>query len=166
MKNTPLHDSHVKLKAHMAPFAGWDMPIHYGSFLDETRHTRSAVSIFDVSHMGEFIVHENPDASSLDHILTIPVLKMKNRHCRYGFLLKGNGTILDDLIAYRKADDEWMLVVNAATKDRDFSIVKQQLSSAASLENISDRTVKIDVQGPGSLEVMKRFAGDDLNKLT
>jgi aminomethyltransferase len=91
---------------------------------------------------------------------------MKNMRCKYGFLLNGNGTILDDLIAYRKADDEWMLVVNASTKDRDFSIIKQQLSSAASLVNISDRTVKIDVQGPGSPEVMVRFAGDDLNKLS
>ena len=165
MKNTPLHDEHVSLKAVMAPFAGWDMPIHYGSILEEARHTRSSVSIFDVSHMGEFIVREKPEAPSLDHIVTAPVTRMKNKRCRYGFLLNQNGTIMDDLIAYRKADDEWMLVVNAATRERDFSFIKSQLSSSASIENISGGIVKIDVQGPGSPEVMRALAGDRIRDL-
>jgi aminomethyltransferase len=165
MKTTPLHDSHLNLKAHMAPFAGWDMPIHYGSILQEARHTRSAVSIFDVSHMGECIIHEDPDASSLDRIITIPVTKIKLKRSRYGFLLNERGGILDDLIAFRKAGDDWMLVVNAGTQDNDFKIIKGQLSPEASMEIISHRTVKIDIQGPLSLEVMKRFIGDDLKEL-
>jgi aminomethyltransferase len=165
IKNTPLHDEHVRLKALMAPFAGWNMPIHYGSILDEARHTRSAASIFDISHMGEFIIREKPDRSSLDHLVTTPVLKMKDRRCRYGFILNKDGTILDDCIAYRIADDEWMIVVNAANEERDFETIRQGLSSADFIENISANIVKIDLQGPASMDVMKSVAGDGIRKL-
>jgi aminomethyltransferase len=165
-KNTPLYDEHMRLKALMAPFAGWNMPIHYGSILDEARHTRSAASIFDISHMGEFVVKEDPARSSLDHVITTPVFKMKNRRCRYGFLLNKDGKILDDCISYRIADDEWMLVVNAANVDRDYRAIKQGLSSENLIENISDKIVKIDFQGPASLEVMKSIVGDGIKKLT
>jgi aminomethyltransferase len=141
------------------------MPIHYGSILEETTHTRRSVSIFDISHMGEFIVTETPASASLDRSVTIPVLKMKNLRCRYGFLLDEGGKILDDLIAYRISDDEWMLVVNAAGEERDFNVISRRLSPGASMENISAKIVKIDVQGPKSLEVMKTIAGDSVKKL-
>ncbi len=165
-KNTPLYNEHLRLKALMAPFAGWNMPIHYGSILDETKHTRSAVSIFDISHMGEFIIKENPSRSSLDSIVTIPVVKMKTQRCRYGFLMNDEGTILDDLIAYRIAADEWMLVVNAANEQKDMDSIRRRLSPDASFENISSRIVKIDVQGPRSLEVMKGVVGEEVKRLT
>jgi aminomethyltransferase len=163
---TPLHDEHVSLKALMAPFAGWDMPIHYGSILDEARHTRSSVSVFDISHMGEFIVKERPGASSLDRAITTPVLAMKNGRCRYGFLLNERGGIIDDLITYRVAEDEWMIVVNASNEKRDFSTIKERLSGGVSIENISSRIVKLDVQGPRSMEVMAGIAGPGIKKLT
>ncbi len=165
-KNTPLHHEHLKLKALMAPFAGWNMPIHYGSILDETKHTRTAVSLFDISHMGEFIIKENPSKSSLDTILTTPVVKMKTQRCKYGFLLNDDGKILDDLIAYRIAADEWMLVVNAANEQKDMTAITRQLSPDASFENISPRIVKLDLQGPGSMAVLKSIVGDDVKRLT
>ena len=165
IKNTPLYHEHVRLKALMAPFAGWNMPIHYGSILDEAKHTRSAASIFDTSHMGEFIVRERPDRSSLDHVVTTPVLKMKNNRCRYGLLLNYDGKILDDFIVYRITEDEWMLVVNAANEERDYLAIRQGLSSGDLIENISAQTVKIDIQGPASLEVMKSIVGEEIKKL-
>jgi aminomethyltransferase len=163
---TPLHEEHVSLKALMAPFAGWDMPIHYGSILDEARHTRSAVSVFDISHMGEFIVKERPGSSSLDHAITTPVLAMKNGRCKYGFLLNERGGIIDDLITYRLSDDEWMIVVNASNEKRDFETISGRLSSDAKIENISARIVKLDVQGPKSMEVLAGIAGPGIKKLT
>lgn len=166
LKNTPLHGEHRNLGASMGPFAGWEMPIHYGSILDESRHTRSAVSIFDTSHMGEIIIREDPVNSSLDRGITIPVLKMKNNRCKYGFLLNDRGMILDDLVAYRKSDNEWMLVVNASNVQKDFDALKSRLSPGVEIENISPRTVKIDVQGPRALDVMKALAGDEIKKLT
>jgi len=163
---TPLHEEHVSLNALMAPFAGWGMPIHYGSILDEARHTRSAVSVFDITHMGEFIVKEGPGSSSFDGAITTPVTAMKKGRCRYGFLLNEKGGILDDLIVYRIADDEWMVVVNASNVRRDFDTISKRLGSGAAIENISSRIVKLDVQGPKSMGVMKQIAGPGIAGLS
>jgi aminomethyltransferase len=164
-KNTPLHNEHRALNALMAPFAGWDMPIHYGSILDEARHTRSSVSVFDISHMGEFIVTELA-GSSIDRAITTPVCAMKQWRCRYGFLLNKEGGILDDLISYRIADDRWMIVVNASNVERDFNAIRERLATGANIENISDRIVKLDVQGPKSMDAMKKITGPGIAKLT
>jgi len=164
-KNTILYEEHLKLTALMAPFAGWNMPIHYGSIIDEAKHTRTKTSVFDICHMGEFLVKENPEKSSLNTIITNPVVKMKIGACRYGFLLNQNGTIIDDLIIYRKKDDEWMIVVNASNEQRDADIISKGLSKNASFENISSGTVKLDVQGPTSMAVMKKIAGDGIKNL-
>ena len=165
-EKTPLHEEHMSLQALMAPFAGWDMPIHYGSILDEARHTRSAVSVFDITHMGEFIVNERPGSSSFDGAITTPVLAMKKGRCRYGFLLNEKGGILDDLIVYRIADDTWMVVVNASNVTSDFEAIRKRLGSGAAIENISARIVKLDVQGPKSMAVMKQIAGPGITRLS
>lgn len=164
-KNTVLYDQHTALKALMAPFAGWNMPIHYGSIIEETKYTRTAVAAFDICHMGEFIVTEDPYKSTLDETITNPVVKMKNLTCRYGFLLNDNGTPVDDLIVYRMADDKWMVVVNASNIDADAKKIKANLAKDAGFEDISDATVKIDLQGPKSMEVMKKLVGDSVKKL-
>ena len=150
----------------MAPFAGWEMPIHYGSILDEAKHTRCAVSIFDITHMGELFVKENPAQSSLERAITVPVTTMKVGRCRYGFLLDEAGGILDDLIVYRLAEDEWMIVVNASNEVQDYEMILDRLSSPATIENRSAEIVKIDVQGPLSIDVMKSIAGDGVSKLS
>lgn len=165
-RKTPLYDEHVRLGALMAPFAGWQMPIHYGSILDEARHTRAAVSLFDISHMGEFIVREEPGASSLDYAITIPVTSMRTGRCKYGFLLNEEGRFLDDLIAYRMGDDEWMLVVNASNEARDFDSIRSLLSDASSITNISPEILKLDLQGPMSRDVLIDVAGKGIAALT
>ncbi len=150
----------------MAPFAGWDMPIHYGSILDEARHTRTAASLFDISHMGEFIVREDPCASSLDFILTIPVITMGLKRCRYGFLLNEAGGFIDDLIAYRIHENEWMLVVNASNESRDYESIEGLLSGDADIRNISTDIVKLDLQGPLSRDVLIGIAGKGVERLS
>lgn len=164
-QNTPLYNEHVKLNALMAPFAGWNMPIHYGSIIEETKFTRTNTSVFDICHMGEFIVKENPEKSSLDKIITVPVVKMAVGKCRYGFLLNENGTVIDDLIVYRIANDEWMIVVNASNEERDAKNISSKLSNDAKFENKSSATAKLDVQGPGSRAVMEKIAGSGINSL-
>jgi len=136
-KKTPLFDEHVRLNALMAPFAGYCMPIHYGSIIEETKITRTGCSIFDISHMGEIIVKENPENCSLDMAITVPVTKIKEGSCKYGFLLNENGTVIDDLIVYRIKSDEWMIVVNASNEARDYETIKSRLSASAFIENIS-----------------------------
>ncbi|MEI7641274.1 MAG: glycine cleavage system aminomethyltransferase GcvT [bacterium] len=165
MKNTVLYNSHIKLNALMAEFAGWNMPIHYGSIIEEAKHTRSKTSVFDITHMGEFLVEENMSSPSLDKLITNPVSKMKEKTCRYGFLLNEAGGVLDDLIVYRLSAGEWMVVVNAGTIEKDEQAIKTNLSKNAKFKNISENIVKLDVQGPTSFEVMKSIVGEPLRKL-
>ncbi len=165
LKETPLKDEHIRLNALMAEFAGWNLPIHYGSIIDEAKYTRTKVSVFDIFHMGEFIVRESPDKSSLENIITVPVTKIKIGKCKYGFLLNEHGNIIDDLIVFRIKEDEWMIVVNASNEPRDAQIISSNLSKTASFENISEKTAKLDVQGPLSAEVVCSIAGDKIKEL-
>jgi aminomethyltransferase len=165
LKKTVLHDDHVRLGAEMAGFAGWEMPIHYGSILEETMYTRVSCSVFDTCHMGEFIIEGDPSSCRFDEAVTHPVSAMKEKSCAYGFLLNEQGGILDDLIVYRISRDRWMTVVNAANTRSDADAIRSRLSPSASFEDVSGATVKIDVQGPKSLEVMKQFTGDGVKAL-
>lgn len=165
MKKTPLYNNHIKLNAVMTEFAGWEMPVHYGSILSEAKHTREKVSIFDIFHMGEFLIKENPEKSSLDNAITVPVVKMKEKTCKYGFLLNEKGGIIDDLIVYRLNYDEWMIVVNASNEERDEKILRERISPNTFFKNISAEIMKIDVQGPLSRDIIRKIAGDEINKL-
>ena len=164
-KKTPLHEEHKRLNAQTGEFAGWDMPIHYGSIIEEARYTRSRVSLFDISHMGELYVREDPENSSLDRLITVPVTRMETGKCRYGFLLNDDGGILDDLIVYRLSEDEWMIVVNASNEENDAGIFKKGLSGRAAFKNMSDEIVKIDVQGPGSHGLLREIVDDKILNL-
>ena len=165
LKNTVLYGEHTRLNALMAPFAGWNMPIHYGSIIEEAKFTRVSAAAFDISHMGEFFVTEDPSRSTLDEAITNPVVKMREKTCRYGFLLNANGTVMDDLIVYRLGYDKWMIVVNASNIERDAKAISSVLSKDTFFMDASDATVKIDLQGPKSMEVMKKIAGDGIKKL-
>lgn len=165
-KTTPLNDEHLNLKALMASFAGWNMPIHYGSIIEEARHTRSAASIFDISHMGEFFIEEDPEDCSFDKAITVPVIKMETGTCRYGFLLNDNGGVIDDLIVYRIASGKWMIVVNASNESKDAEIIKGRLTGPARFYNRSAEIVKIDVQGPASPEAVAEVAGKAVRELS
>ena len=117
MLKTPLYEEHIRLGARMAPFAGWDMPIQYSGIIQEHLHTRSKAGLFDICHMGEFILKGKESVKALDSLITCKVHDMAIGRCRYGFLLDDKGKILDDLIAFKIASDEFMLVVNAGTVD-------------------------------------------------
>lgn len=165
IKDTPLKNQHIQLNALMAEFAGWLLPIHYGSIIEETKHTRTKVSVFDIFHMGEFIVRESPDKTSLDNIITVPVTKLIKGQCKYGFLLNEQGNVIDDLIVFRLKDDEWMIVVNASNEARDAKIISSYLSKDAYFENISAKTAKLDVQGPLAADILSEIVSDDIKKL-
>lgn len=141
------------------------MPIQYQGILAEHLHTRQAVSVFDICHMGEFLLEADPVASGLDEILTQNIISMPVGSCRYGFMLNENAGILDDLVVYRINGNKWMLVVNAATTPYDYKHLEKNLSGACRLQNISDKTGKLDVQGPLSLEVLKNIFGKQIESL-
>jgi aminomethyltransferase len=162
---TALSGWHVAHKAKMAPFAGWNMPIQYTGILLEHTHTRTAASIFDICHMGEFLVSGKNASESLSRAITTNIGKLKTGRCSYGFLLNENGGILDDLVTYRLDENKFMLVVNAACRTLDFTTLKSRLDQNLTLEDISDKVGKIDLQGPLSLQVLQEILPGEWTKL-
>ena len=158
LHSTPLADLHVALGAKMVGFGGWNMPLQYESILAEWEHNRKTVSLFDCSHMGEFLIKGDALASGLDAIVTQTILDMPLNSCRYGAMLNAAGGVIDDLIVYRKAQEEWMVVVNAANIEKDAAHFRAHLKPGASLVDASFKTAKLDLQGPLSRDVLKALA--------
>jgi aminomethyltransferase len=157
MKTTVLHDLHVALGAKMAEFGGYEMPIQYSGIMAEHKAAREAAVIFDTCHMGEFRITGASAVSDLETILSCPVTALKTGQCRYGFICNKNGGVVDDQIVYRMADNEFFMVVNAATEPSDFEWVSRLLSAGTLIENLSARTAKLDLQGPASVKIMQKL---------
>lgn len=153
---TPLFEAHVALGARMAPFAGWDMPIQYTGILAEHEHTRHATSIFDICHMGEFELRGPTALADLEHLLTMPVATLAVGQCRYGYLLREDGGVLDDLTCYRLGPDHFWLVVNAGTRSQDAAWVWQHVSPTTQFSDLSDDIGKLDIQGPTARATTER----------
>jgi len=165
LKTTPLLQEHKRLGARLAPFGGWLMPIQYDGIIAEHNWTRQSASIFDICHMGEFIVYGDCIKSNLESMLTFNLTDMDCASCHYGFMLNREGGIIDDLIAYRIEEEKWMLVVNAATTDNDYLHLKEHLSSDSKIENVSNKTAKIDLQGPLSKKMLEALLGPEISSL-
>ena len=155
-KETPLASKHIALDARMVPFAGWNMPVQYAEgIIAEHIHTRTKVSLFDICHMGEFRVTGTDAAEALDKIFPRAVATQKVGSCRYNFLLTDDGTVIDDLIIYRMAEDEFYIVVNAGSKAADLAKLKALLPESVAIIDESDDTAKLDLQGPLSADVLE-----------
>jgi len=155
VKSTPLVAEHEALHAKMVNFAGWNMPVQYEhGILFEHQHTREKCSLFDICHMGEFNVKGAGVAAALDRIVARPVEDQPIGSCRYNLLLNDEGGILDDLILYRRAEESFFIVVNAGCIDGDAARFQSLLPAGISFENSSDKTAKLDLQGPESINVL------------
>ena len=137
-KATPLLDVHKQLKARMAGFGGWLMPIQYEGIIAEHVWTRNSASLFDICNMGEFKIKGNPLKVNLDKILTFNLSQMPELSFRYGFMLNDSAGVIDDVVIYKIKTDEFMLVVNAGTTVGDEAHLQKNLSPDAGLKNISD----------------------------
>ena len=125
LKRTCLYDKHVALGALMSPFGGFDMPIQYTSIIEEHNAVRHACGIFDVSHMGEVLI-TGPEAEKLvGHLFTNDVREMTPGKVLYGMMLYPNGGVVDDLLVYKKGDNEFFLVINAANIAKDVAWMKE-----------------------------------------
>ena len=130
-KKTPLYDEHMRLGAKMVPFAGWLMPVQYTSIVEEHQAVRNNVGVFDISHMGQFIVEGAGARDWLNSMLTNNVDKLDVGTGQYTFLLNDRGGIIDDLIVYRIDEQKYLLVVNAARADEDFAWLQNHLKEGA-----------------------------------
>lgn len=165
LENTPLYQEHTRLNAQMAPFANWNMPVQYSSIIEEHFHTRSKAGLFDICHMGEFLLMGETAEKDVDRLITCRIDDMNIGRCRYGFLLNEQGKIIDDLIAFKTSDKEIMLVVNAATTKQDKEWISAHLSKTTRFEDISGKTAKLDIQGPLSKEILSRYTDVPLDEI-
>ena len=154
LKRTSLFEEHLKLKAKMVPFGGWEMPVQYQGILAEYEQTRRGVAVFDTSHMGEFLIKGEAVTSGLDKIVTMPIVDMPLKTSRYGFILNDQGGIIDDLIVFRVKENEWFIVVNGGTTEKDAIHFKKYLTKDAHFEDISLTTGKLDLQGPLARDIL------------
>jgi aminomethyltransferase len=141
----------------MVDFAGWDMPVQYAGILAEHEHTRTHVSLFDTCHMSEFRVWGARAEQVLGGAVACRVAGLPEGRCRYGFLLNERGGVLDDLICYRIQFEEFMVVANAGTRERDGEVLEERLKGTV-FEDISDQNGKIDLQGPGALAALSELS--------
>ncbi len=162
---TPLYEQHVALGARLAPFAGWDMPIQYSGILPEHQATRTAAAVFDICHMGEFEVRGPTAERDLERLITQRVAAIQPGQARYGYLLREDGGVLDDLTCYRLGSDHFYLVVNAGTRAGDAEWIRAHLSPTTTFTDVSDQTAKLDLQGPTSRAVLEKVIGTRLPDL-
>lgn len=165
LAETPLVNKHKELSAKLAPFGGWLMPIQYSGIIEEHNWVRQNAGLFDICHMGEFMIQADLAKSNLGNLVTIDLDGMPLGACRYGFMLNEQAGIIDDLLVYRIATAEWMVVVNAATTDGDFAHLKKHLTGATTFKNVSQSLGKLDLQGPLSADVLEGLAGPGIRQL-
>ncbi|MEN2992491.1 MAG: glycine cleavage system aminomethyltransferase GcvT [Bacteroidia bacterium] len=158
LKFTPLRAIHAQLGATLGPFAGWEMPLRYRSELAEHQAVRTQAALFDLSHMGEFLVRGSQAKAFLQKMLSNDAAKLSPGRAQYTFLLNPDGGILDDLIVYCLEEELYLLVVNAATTAKDRAWLEAHLpASGVTLEDISEDTVLLALSGPESTAILGRL---------
>lgn len=160
-KKTPLFEEHVNSHARLVPFAGFLMPIQYSGIIEEHRAVRRAMGLFDLSHMGEFRVTGAGALSAVDRLVTNDLERLEPGQVRYTPMCYPDGGIVDDLLVYR-FEDHLMLVVNASNIEKDFEWVKSHLPIGVELEDVSEDTALIAIQGPRSEKFLQEFVDVDL----
>ncbi len=164
LKRTPLTDTHGALGAKLVPFAGYLMPVQYPSGITaEHNAVRRQAGLFDVSHMGEFIVRGPGAVDFVNYVTTNDVAALDVGQAHYSTILNERGTIEDDCLVYR-SEDRLMIVVNASNAAKDFAHISKHLGRFdASLEDVSDETALLAIQGPKAAEFLQRFTDADLS---
>ncbi len=165
LQNIPLHDIHVALGGKMVPFAGYNMPVQYTNLLEEHHSVRKNVGIFDVSHMGEFIV-KGPEATAfLQWVTSNDVSKLTDGKVQYSCLPNDKGGIVDDLLVYRWNENEYNLVVNAGNIAKDWDWLTKNNTFDCELENISNQVCLLAIQGPNATKLLQELTAIDLNAI-
>lgn len=159
LATTPLHALHQELGAKLVPFAGYEMPLHYPTgILKEHLHTRAQAGLFDVSHMGQIVLHGARAARALETLVPVDILELPEGQQRYALFTDANGGILDDLMVANLGNDRLLLVVNAACKHHDLEHLQQHLAEECAIEALFDNRALLALQGPQAAAALSRLA--------
>ncbi|HLW19173.1 MAG TPA: hypothetical protein VKX33_02555, partial [Cyclobacteriaceae bacterium] len=165
IQHIALNDIHVQLGGKMMAFAGFNMPVRYSSDIEEHKTVRESVGVFDVSHMGEFLVRGPRALDLIQWVSSNDASTLKIGQAQYAYLPNEKGGIVDDLLIYKMGEEEYMLVVNAANIKKDWDWINLHNTMGAELENISDQTSLFAVQGPKAAEVLQSLTSVKLDEI-
>ena len=166
MKNTPFTKKHIALGAKMAEFAGYNMPISYTGINDEHQAVRTNAGVFDVSHMGEFILKGDQALPLIQLVTTNDASKLKAGQAQYSCLPNAHGGIVDDLLVYCIEENKvYMLVVNASNIEKDWNWISNYNSKGGEMHNISDKTCLLAIQGPNATKILQPLTEMDILNL-
>ncbi|MFL5754582.1 MAG: glycine cleavage system aminomethyltransferase GcvT [Bacteroidia bacterium] len=165
MKSTALTDKHISLGAKMVPFAGYNMPVSYSGLNDEHLCVRNAVGVFDVSHMGEFILKGENALDLIQRVTSNDASVLTDGKVQYSCLPNDKGGIVDDLLVYRIDEKTYMLVVNASNIEKDWNWIQKYNTKNVEMHNISDKTSLLAVQGPKAIHVLQKLTDINLSEM-
>lgn len=166
MKNTPFYEKHLALGAKMAPFAGYNMPISYSGINEEHAAVRNNAGVFDVSHMGEFILKGAGALELIQRLTTNDASKLTAGKAQYSCFTNETGGIIDDLLVYCIEENKvYMLVVNASNIEKDWNWVSSHNTHQVEMHNISDKTCLLAIQGPNATKILQTLTAMDILNL-
>jgi aminomethyltransferase len=165
VKKVPLNDVHASLGAKMIPFAGFNMPVRYSSDLEEHHTVRKGVGVFDVSHMGEFLLKGPKALDLIQKVTSNDASKLRVGKVQYSCLPNDQGGIVDDLLVYKMGEEEYFLVVNASNISKDWNWISKHNSERVLMENISNDTCLFAVQGPKAIDTLQKLTQANLSAL-
>jgi aminomethyltransferase len=154
---TPLYETHLKYGGRIVEFAGWDMPVQYEGIIAEHKAVREKAGLFDVSHMGE-VTHKGPNAEKqLQYLLTNDFSQMKPGDIHYSPMCYETGGTVDDVLVYKLAESDFLVVVNASNKDKDVQWMLGNNKYGAAIEDVSDKFAELALQGPKAEEILRKL---------
>ena len=165
MNKTPFHDRHLALNAKMVEFAGYEMPISYAGIKDEHQAVRNSVGVFDVSHMGEFILKGDGALDLIQRVTSNDAASLQPGEAQYSCMPTDEGGIVDDLLVYHLEDGNWMLVVNASNIQKDWDHIMKHNTGNVEMHDISAKTGLLAVQGPKAVEALQSLTDIDLSAI-
>lgn len=165
INRTPLFDLYKEYGAKTIDFGGWDLPVQFSSIKEEHEAVRTKAGLFDVSHMGEIEVKGENALAFLQKVMTNDVAKVSPLQAQYTAMCYENGGTVDDLLIYKRAEDDYLLVVNAANIEKDMEWLKQHLLEGVELMNVSDDVAQLALQGPRAESVLQRLTNEDLRAI-
>jgi aminomethyltransferase len=165
MKNTALTQTHIALGAKMVPFAGYNMPVSYSGLNDEHATVRNAVGVFDVSHMGEFILKGDNAIKLIQKVTSNDASVLTDGKAQYSCLPNEKGGIVDDLLVYRIDEKTYMLVVNASNIEKDWNWIGDHDTFGVEMHNISEKTSLLAIQGPQATATLQKLTSVNLSEI-
>ncbi|WP_026366388.1 glycine cleavage system aminomethyltransferase GcvT [Salinicoccus albus] len=165
LKKTPLYDYYQASGAKVVDFSGWALPVQFSSIKEEHKAVREKAGIFEVSHMGEIRVSGSEAEALLNYALTNNITKLTDVKAQYTMLCNERGGVIDDLVAYRIDDNDYLLVVNAANTDADYNALKTIDGFDAVVENVTDRYGQLAIQGPEARGLVQKYVTEDISEM-